>query len=277
MPVLSRALVLLLSARTAFGEEAPPLDEVPPVDSANFTAISLMRFACNPTMGFMYLDGQQQAVADELNCTDLVDTALVLPPVVGATCPAGFECSPIELGMPCGQGQCRPCSHGMYCPAGTANPYSSYRLNSCPAGMNCPAVMTEGVEAPLGRRAGTSGENCTEGNFCVNMTFDGGVAYSSLGYLLSMLTPSSGPVSTAAAAFALANFAAGCFGFHPKDIVDDPGLSEGGYGIFTVLPGFWSFYALVMSWATASPFGKRRTVLLKMLQRDGYLPGTLVR
>ena len=224
MPVLSRALVLLLSARTAFGEEAPPLDEVPPVDSANFTAISLMRFACNPTMGFMYLDGQQQAVADELNCTDLVDTALVLPPVVGATCPAGFECSPIELGMPCGQGQCRPCSHGMYCPAGTANPYSSYRLNSCPAGMNCPAVMTEGVDAPLGRRAGTSGENCTEGNFCVNMTFDGGVACPD-----------------------------------------------------TVLPGFWSFYALVMSWATASPFGKRRTVLLKMLQRDGYLPGTLVR
>ena len=107
--------------------------------------------------------------------------------------------------------------------------------------------------------------------------FFSGWAYSSLGYLLSMLTPSSGPVSTAAAAFALANFAAGCFGFHPKDIVDDPGLSEGGYGIFTVLPGFWSFYALVMSWATASPFGKRRTVLLKMLQRDGYLPGTLVR
>ena len=119
MTVLSRALVLLLSARTAFGEEVPPLDEVPPVDSANFTAIRLTRFACNPTMGFMYLDGEQQAVADELNCTssDLVNTTSALPPVVGATCPAGFECLPMELGLPCGQGQCRPCSHGMYCPA----------------------------------------------------------------------------------------------------------------------------------------------------------------
>ena len=92
-----------------------------------------------------------------------------------------------------------------------------------------------------------------------------------------MLTPSSGPVSTAAAAFVLANFAAGCFGFHPRDIVDDPGLSEGGYSVFTVLPGFWSFYALVMSWATSSPFGQRRTTLLKTLQRDGYLPGTKAR
>ena len=54
------------------------------------------------------------------------------------------------------------------------------------------------------------------------------------------------------------------------------GLSEGGYAIFTVLPGFWTYFALVMSWATSSSFAWRRTFLLMTLQSYGFLPQTEV-
>ncbi len=67
--------------------------------------------------------------------------------VVGTTCPQGYECFPIDYGEPCGQGQCRPCSYGMYCPAGTANPYSTYQHNACPAGKNCPAASVDAGNA----------------------------------------------------------------------------------------------------------------------------------
>jgi ABC-type multidrug transport system ATPase subunit len=99
-----------------------------------------------------------------------------------------------------------------------------------------------------------------------------GWAYASLGYFFSLLTPAGAPVATSAAAFVLAIFTTGQFGFHPIDIVDDPGLDEDGYSIFAMLPGFWSHFGLVMIWAEAYPFAWPRTYLLGELQKNGYLP-----
>ena len=79
----------------------------------------------------------------------------------------------------------------------------------------------------------------------VGLFFLTGWAYSSLGYLFSMLTPSSAPVSTAACSLFLAIFAAGCFGFHPIDVVEDPGL--------LIMAPLHSLYTRLLSSETAQP------------------------
>ena len=55
-------------------------------------------------------------------------------------------------------------------------------------------------------------------------------------------------------------------------LVDNPGIEQDGYAVFAVLPGFWTYFGLVMSWAQAGPFAYRRTFLLSTLQTKGYLP-----
>ena len=51
---LSRAVVLLLCAHAVCGDEVPPLDST----AADYAAINLTRLACNPAMGFLYVDGE---------------------------------------------------------------------------------------------------------------------------------------------------------------------------------------------------------------------------
>lgn len=63
----------------------------------------------------------------------------------------------------CSTGVCETCEYGRICPNGTSNRFATADYNVCPAGYNCPSPSE-----PI--------EDCPEGHFCLEGTYDGGFA-----------------------------------------------------------------------------------------------------
>lgn len=128
-------------------------------------------------------------------------------------------------------------------------------------------------------------------------------AYTSIGYVTALMSPSNAAVVYVAVAFVLATFFAGAFGITVKSQVDKPGLgypwvpcqyelacngttnltldgeytdgyhNTDGYGMFTYMPGMWGLFGFQMLWAQGLPFAEvRDNVIFEQKASFGYLP-----
>lgn len=98
-------------------------------------------------------------------------------------------------------------------------------------------------------------------------------AFTSLGYVCSLSFPGAPAVANVAFAFVLSTFLSGTMGFDPSSVVSNPGLTDQGYGIFTVIPGYWTLILQLWLTCTERPFDGSRTTILYKTQDFGMLPG----
>ena len=108
-------------------------------------------------------------------------------------------------------------------------------------------------------------------------------AYTSLGYACDLLFPSAPAVANVAISFVLSSFFSGIMGMNPLSAVGDPGLEPSfaasgldndGYGLFAVMPGFWTITLQLLLIATEGrPFAISRSAMLGSVQSFGMVPG----
>ena len=108
-------------------------------------------------------------------------------------------------------------------------------------------------------------------------------AFTSLGPACAIFFPAAPAVANCAISFVLSIFLSGTMGLDPLSVVAFPGLSSAlgfaadglafdGYGIFNIIPGFWTVTLQLMLTATARPFDDQRSFILHNMQDFGMLP-----
>lgn len=107
-------------------------------------------------------------------------------------------------------------------------------------------------------------------------------AFTALGYLCAIFFPAAPAVANVAISFVLSTFCSGTMGFDPSAMVTFPGLTPGfsadglsddGYGVFAIIPGFWTLVMQLWLTAAARPFDASRSSILYQTQSFGMLPG----
>jgi len=106
-----------------------------------------------------------------------------------------------------------------------------------------------------------------------------GWAFTSLGYLCATLFPAASAMANIATSFLIAIFLAGPMGISPATLLATPGLEQpfanttltDGYGLFAVVPGFWSLTLNLLLTATNEPFAMGRTAILRQCVQFGIL------
>ena len=109
-------------------------------------------------------------------------------------------------------------------------------------------------------------------------------ALSSIGYFCAIVFPSAPAVANTAICFLFCIFLSGPMGLEPKNLLDSPGLSApfassppghstDGYGLFAIIPGFWTLGLNLYANMVTLPFAQKRSYILSMLQTWGFVPG----